>query len=81
MRPTLLHTIAVPPPYLRRCILGFEAEIRTNSGDGTAMDRRRYGRVPSWLRSYSLFGQLCPSGEDKKIKGYWAVSFRVSLLE
>ena len=37
------YTFAVPPPYLRRCTLGFHREIRGCSGAGRAMVRRRYG--------------------------------------
>ena len=39
----LLNTCSIPSPYLRRFILGFRNEIRTCSGAGTAMVRRRYG--------------------------------------
>ena len=39
------YTFAVPPPYLRRCTLGFHREIRGCSGAGRAMVRRRWGVV------------------------------------
>ena len=44
--PTLLRTIAVPSPYLRRFILGFQHEIRGCTRVGVEMYRPRYSGAP-----------------------------------